>query len=250
MTDPPRELGRGRQRVPVVQAQRHHQAAKQQEHDGPGGSDAKAFFEFARQDQEATEREELGGVEESALPARIRRLLARRQAADIDAVGDDVVRARGQRHDCQQRQAHRKPHRQLQGQRDQRQAGAAEDLAGDDGHAPARGQFQERTPQRLEGPGQAEQARPAGDLVVRHAHALEHLAGDQRHRIERQALRQVQRGHPRQRMAPWRMVDRGSDQRLVHGDSRCRVTMRLTRPCVSMLASFTMRTPRTGTGSA
>jgi hypothetical protein len=57
-------------------------------------------------------------------------------------------------------------------------------------------QFEEGTPQRLEHPGKADQGSPVIELVVGHAHALQHLVGDDGDGEEGQALCEVQGRHP------------------------------------------------------
>jgi hypothetical protein len=113
------------QRPGVVQAEPRHQRAQQAEHGGPGRLRADALLQVAGQDHQPAQRQEFGAVEEGALPAGVRRLLARRQAGDVQAIGGDVVGGGCQRHHAQQRDRQREPGRQLQGQRQRPERHAA-----------------------------------------------------------------------------------------------------------------------------
>ena len=200
------------QRVRVVAGQHEEQHRQQREDHRPRVHDADAALQMARQHQQAAQRQELRRVEERALPPGIGRLLLVVERRHVQAVAGDVVRGRRIGEQEQHRDAGREPHRQLQRHRHQRQARRTGELPGDDDQLLAARQFQERAPQRLERPGQAQQAGPARDLVIGHAHVLEHQAGDQHDDEELHALHEVQAGHPADR----RSRGRGGSLRLAH----------------------------------
>jgi hypothetical protein len=84
----------------------------------------------------------------------------------------------------------------VQRDRHQAQRGRAEELEQHDERLLAGHRFEERAPQRLDGPGPAQQVDPSGDLGVLDAQVLEQDGGDRHHDEERHALCEVQRGDP------------------------------------------------------
>ena len=209
---------RARQGPGVVSSQRRIRHAQPAKHAGPGrGGLAGEVVQAAGQVDQAALAADHGQAVEQAAHAHERRLFARVQGQHVKTVGRDVVRGRGKGQQPEHGQAHLQELGARQGQRHRGQRSAERKLQGHDPAAFAPEQIHQRAPQRFDHPGQVQPTGEQRDVGIAHAQVLVHHHAERHHHHIRQALAEVQRGHPAPRCGGVRGGKWAGRWGLIHG---------------------------------
>lgn len=201
-----RRLRRVRQDGIVIDADGHHDGGDDQHDQHPGLRHAEVADERAGKIDQPARRGNLRNVVECPLPAYPPCLLLVRQHGHISAVGCDVVRRTAHGDHREYRYRDREERGKMERKGHQGEEHACEQLRQYDKELLCLVNLQERTPQRLQCPGQHDERGPESDLRIAHAHSLVHQRADHVEHDEGHTHGEVKRRHPRCRTAPFPVV--------------------------------------------